>query len=113
MSRKALLQELAHLTRVMVRGSLSSSTRTCGKPTCPCHTDPARRHGPNLYFTWREEAQARALYVPPEFADQARTAQAAWVRYWEIGCQLAALNREDLHKRWTRARRAGAARRSS
>ena len=110
MSRTALLKQLATASLSMVQGGLSSTTRTCGKPSCPCHSDPARRHGPNLYFTWRSDGKAHALYVPPQFADQAKAAQAAWARFWDIGCQLAALNRAQLQKRWSRSK---AARRSS
>jgi hypothetical protein len=88
----------------MVQGGLSSTTRTCGKPLCPCHSDPARRHGPNLYFTWRMDGKSKALYVPPQHAEEAKAAQAAWARFWEIGCQIAALNREQLRQRWSRSR---------
>lgn len=106
MSRNALLKQLAAATESMVQGGLSSTTRTCGKPACPCHSDPARRHGPNLYFTWRSDGKAHALYVPPEFAEQAKAAQAAWAEFWDIGCQLAALNRAQLQKRWSRSKTA-------
>jgi len=34
----------------LLPGSLSTARSTCGKPQCPCHTDPARRHG--LYYRW-------------------------------------------------------------
>jgi hypothetical protein len=97
----------------MVRGSLSSTTRTCGKPACPCHSDPARRHGPNLYFTWRAEGKSQSLYVPAEHAEQAQAAQAAWSRFWEIGCQIAALNQERLRKQWTRSKPKAAGRATS
>jgi hypothetical protein len=90
----------------MVQGALSSTTRTCGKPSCPCHSDPARRHGPNLYFTWRADGRSSALYVPPEHADEAKAAQASWALFWETGCQIAALNREQLRQRWSRSKAA-------
>ena len=104
MSRKALLNELARTTSIMVQGGLSSTTRTCGKPLCPCHSDPARRHGPNLYFSWRADNKSHALYVPPEHAAQATAAQAAWARFREIGSELAALNREQMRRQWMRAK---------
>ena len=110
MSRKRLLQQLEQTAQAMVQGGLSSTTRTCGKPACSCHTDPPRPHGPNLYFTWRENGKSQSLYVPAEHAEQARAAQLAWSRFWDIGCQIAALNREQLQKRWTRDRRKAAAR---
>jgi len=32
------------------KGTVLSRTLMCGRATCPCATDPARRHGP--YFEW-------------------------------------------------------------
>lgn len=113
MSRQALLNELARVTRTMVQGGLSSTTRTCGKPQCPCHTDRARRHGPNLYFTYRADDKSQAVYVPPEHAVEAKAAQAAWSRYWEIGCELAALNRDQMRRQWKRSKVAAAGRKTS
>lgn len=102
MSRKTrLLEQLARAAQSMVQGSLSSTTRTCGQPSCACHSDPARRHGPHLYFTWRSEGKAGALYVPPEYAREAKAAQADWIRFRQIGSRIAALNREQLRQRWT------------
>jgi hypothetical protein len=34
----------------LLPGSLSTARSTCGKAQCPCHSDPARRHG--LYYRW-------------------------------------------------------------
>ena len=104
MIRKALLQELESLSLSMVQGGLSSTTRTCGKPACPCHSDSARRHGPNLYFTWRADGRSQSLYVPAEHAAEARAAQADWARFWDIGVQLAALNRDRMRKRFARSK---------
>jgi hypothetical protein len=105
MSRTGLLKELQRAAQTMVQGGLSSTTRTCGKAACSCHSDATRRHGPNLYFTWRAGIKYQALYVPPEHADEAEAAHDAWARFWEIGCELAALNREQLKKRWARKKK--------
>jgi len=51
-------------------------------------------------ITYRVKGQGRSLYVPPEYAASARRAQQAWASFWEIGCALAALNREKLHAQW-------------
>ena len=88
----------------MVQGGLSETTRRCGVPTCACQQDPARRHGPHLYFTFRKDGKSSALYVPPEHAAAARQAQAAWARFWEIGCAIAELNRTQLQRDWRRSR---------
>ena len=84
----------------MVQGGLSETSRRCGKPTCQCAHDATYRHGPHLYLTYRDEGDSRSLYVPPEQADVARAAHAAWARFWETGCALAALNRETLRRQW-------------
>ncbi len=81
----------------MIQGGLSETTRRCGQPSCACQRDPARRHGPHLYLTFRSEGKSRSLYVPAEHA--------AWARFGELSCQLAALNREQP-RRLARAGRA-------
>jgi hypothetical protein len=93
MSKQMLLRQLLRWAKVMVQGGLSETTRRCGNPGCACYRDPAHRHGPHLYLTYRTEKKNRSLYVAPEHA-----AQAAW-------------NREQLRQRWeeekgqTRSRR--------
>jgi Family of unknown function (DUF6788) len=109
-SRKKLLEQLELAAQTMVQGALSATTRTCGKSACPCHVDAARRHGPNVYFTWRTGAKYHALYVPPEYVEEAKSAHEAWARFWEIGCALAALNREELKKRWAQKNKRTSAR---
>lgn len=94
------MRRLLRVTHRMVQGGISETTRRCGTPTCACHRDPARRHGPHLYITWRTNGKACSLYVPPQHAAQARQAQAAWARFWQIGCALSDLNRQELQRTW-------------
>jgi hypothetical protein len=89
----------------MVQGGLSATTRTCGNTNCACHRDPSRRHGPHLYLTFRREGKSCSLYVPPEHAAAVKEAQAAWARFWELGCELASLNRTRLQRAARRATR--------
>jgi hypothetical protein len=96
MRRVKLLKELDLTSQTMVQGGLSSTTRMCGKPACPCHQDPAKRHGPNLYFTWRANGKGQALYVPPEHAKEARAAQAARLA---LLATLAPRHLHDLYQR--------------
>jgi hypothetical protein len=46
------------------------------------------------------------LYVPPEQTATVKHAQAAWARFWKLGCKLAALNRNRLGREFKRARNA-------
>src|SRR3989442_15727976 len=98
--RKSLIRALLAASQSMVQGGLSETSRRCGKPTCPCAHDATCRHGPHLYLTYREDGASRSLYVPPEEAPIARAAPEAWARFWETGCAIAALNREELRRRW-------------
>ncbi len=100
MRKRRLIERLLQVTEMMVQGGLSETSRRCGNPNCICYRDPAHRHGPHLYITYREDDKSRSLYVPPEHAASARRAQQAWAEFWEIGCSLAKLNRDRLRKEW-------------
>jgi hypothetical protein len=99
---KSLTRALLAATKSMVQGGLSETSRRCGKPTCQCYRDPTYRHGPHLYLTYRDNGVSRSLYVPPEHADDARAAHAAWATFWKIGCAIAEENREQLRRDWQR-----------
>jgi len=93
--RGRLLDELLAAARVMLQGSLSQSTRTCGRPTCRCHR--GERHGPHTYLTFRTlEGRSSALYVPLAELPRFREGVAAWKRFWRVATQLARLNREGV-----------------
>lgn len=103
MSKQLTFPQLRHrllqAANLMVQGGLSETTRRCGNPGCICYRDPSQRHGPHLYLTYQSEGKNRALYVPAEHAEEARRAHAAWKEFWEVGCALAARNREQLRRR--------------
>jgi hypothetical protein len=100
LKKQRLIQRLLRATEIMVQGGLSETSRRCGNSTCICYRDPKRLHGPHLYITYREDDKSRSLYVPPEYAEAARHAQYAWAEFWEIGCSLSKLNRDQLRKQW-------------
>jgi hypothetical protein len=104
LKKQRLIQRLLQVTETMVQGGLSETSRRCGSPNCVCSRDPKRLHGPHLYITYREDGKSRSLYVPPEHADVARQGQQAWAAFWEIGCSLAELNRDQLRKEWRQAK---------
>jgi hypothetical protein len=90
------IQELEKATESMVQGSLSELTRQCGDPACACAHDPARRHGPHLYFNYKAEGKAHSVYIPAEHSEAIKSAHSAWRKFQEIGAQIAAQNREWL-----------------
>ena len=59
---KAKLRDLGYVCV----GSITRSWLKCGKPSCVCHQDPARRHGPYYYWTRKVagRTQSRILDAP-------------------------------------------------
>jgi hypothetical protein len=106
LKKQRLIQRLLRATEMMVQGGLSQTSRRCGNHSCICYRDPKRLHGPHLYITYREDDKSRSLYVPPEHAEAARHAQQAWAEFWEIGCSLSKLNRDQLRKQWQQVKQA-------
>jgi hypothetical protein len=97
-SKDELVEELKQLLQSMIQGSLSEITRQCGDPSCACAHDPARRHGPHLYLKFNAQGRTHSVYVPPEQGEAIKRAQAAWLRFQDIGARVSAGNRA----RWLR-----------
>jgi len=94
---KTLFPKLQRLAATAVQGGLSETTRTCGNPACICHRDPARRHGPHLYLTFRApDGRSSALYVPREHEPTVRKAVEDWSQLWETIVEISHQNREAL-----------------
>jgi hypothetical protein len=100
----ALQRRLLRAAERMVQGSLSDTTRTCGRPGCRCHL--GERHGPHTYLTFKTpEGRSSSVYVPAAARDEARQGVAAWTEFWRMAVQLAAHNRDAAVARWRAARR--------
>lgn len=109
---RAIATELAAIARagLVLPGSISQRHTRCGQPTCACHSDPPRRHGP--YWQWTRKVAAKTVgrWLSPE---QARDYQ-VWVdngrRVRVLLARLEAISLAAVatDPRWTRpARRSG------
>jgi hypothetical protein len=56
--RHELLAEISKLGYVLP-GSLNVVTNRCGKPSCRCHADPPKPHGP--YLTWTRKVAGKTV----------------------------------------------------
>ncbi|MGI9557944.1 MAG: DUF6788 family protein [Solirubrobacterales bacterium] len=92
--RTALLRELEALAPQLLRGSVSTTYRTCGKPGCACHR--GQRHGPYLHVSYREGGRTRSYHVPAGRQEAVREGVAAWERFQEIARELAEQHRREL-----------------
>ena len=50
-------------------GSITRQRLTCGKPTCACHRDPARRHGPYAYWSTKVKGRTVSRLLSEEEAE--------------------------------------------
>jgi hypothetical protein len=101
----ARLVKLAH---VAVQGTLVETYVRCGRSSCGCSQDPARRHGPHTYLKFRDtEGLATALYVPRAHVAAIGRAVDAWTALWQTSVALSERNRESWRTRLRR--RPGAA----
>jgi hypothetical protein len=69
-------------------GTLLTRTKVCGRKTCPCATDPERRHGP--YHEWTRFEDGHLLHTILS-ADQAKLFAEAIKNYRDI---------QNLLKKW-------------
>ena len=44
-------------------GSVVKQYMFCGKPSCACHRDPRKKHGPYYYLSYKEQGQSRYKYL--------------------------------------------------
>jgi hypothetical protein len=51
--QQELAQQLSSIGFIW-SGTISKRMLTCGKPSCPCHTDPEAKHGPYYYWTTKK-----------------------------------------------------------
>jgi hypothetical protein len=104
MNRALLLRRLLREAEHMLQGSLSQTTRTCGRAGCRCQQ--GQRHGPHTYLTFKTaQGRSSAVYVPAAALADARRGVAAWRKFWDVAARLAAANRDAAVARWRAAPR--------
>ena len=60
----------ARIQRVgfICEGSLLERYLPCGNPTCSCHKDPSRLHGPYNQLSWKEKGKTVSRILSPDVA---------------------------------------------
>ena len=95
-STRKLFDELQVVGAGMLFGSVSETYRMCGKASCVCHKEKARRHGPYLHVSYRQDGKTRGYYVEAARREQVLEGARAWERFQEIARELAERNRLAL-----------------
>lgn len=52
----------------VAEGSLIKRFLTCGNPSCRCHNNPDKRHGPYFQMTWKRNGKTVSKFISPELA---------------------------------------------
>ena len=82
----------------MIRGSVVTHRRRCGKPGCRCAN--GELHGPYLYLSVRRAAaSARLVYVPAALADAVRRRVSLTEAAEAALAEISAINVELLARR--------------
>ena len=94
--RDEAVERLHELAPKLLFGSASETYRTCGRPTCRCHsTGP--KHGPHMYVNYKgEDGRTTGYYVPVAMHETVREGLAAWREFQAVAKQVAQLNKEIL-----------------
>ncbi len=90
-----LMAELASLGH-LIRGSLISTGKKCGRKTCAC--TKGKLHPHSYLSVSSGTGRNRTVYIKPSDAETVRLGIAAYQRAWEILDQLGALNVQLIKK---------------
>jgi hypothetical protein len=95
--RQALRRQLPSLIAIL-RGSLITRYKRCGKPGCKCAR--GRGHGPKYYLSVSfPHLRPQMDYVPQEFYAQTKKFLANYQRARKILEEICEINRELLRRR--------------
>ena len=98
-SKSYLKKKILRLLDLSIQGAPSLTFRTCGNPICACHSDKTKKHGPNLYLTFKtSDGRSSGMYVPKAYEKHVRKAVANWAKLWQALVDYAAHNRENLRQ---------------
>jgi hypothetical protein len=97
--KQALLRQF-RLPPEVLRASCVEQFLTCGKPACPCHQSPDRKHGPYYYLTLCLGTGhiRKFLLKQPDQQRQARAGTAAYTQFMEGVEELSQINAELLRR---------------
>jgi hypothetical protein len=96
--RKALVQQVARLEPLVLRGSLIERYKRCGHPGCRCQQ--GQGHGPKDYLSVSQAGGRPEMdYVPQEYSQQVSEYLRNFQKVRQILEQICNLNRELLRRR--------------
>jgi hypothetical protein len=88
----------ADLTRIeyFCKGTVLTRRMKCGKPKCPCQSDPSKRHGPYFEWTYKENGKTVNVRLTAESAPLFQEAARQYRRLKSILARLEKLSRQAI-----------------
>jgi hypothetical protein len=94
--RDALIKQLLELAPEMLMGSITETYRTCGTPTCRCHTT-GPKHGPHRYVSYKgQSGKTTGYYVPKKLHEKVATGLSAWRKFHVLAKEITHLNKKMM-----------------
>jgi len=96
--RKTLVQQVATLEPLVLRGSLIERYKRCGHPGCICQQ--GKGHGPKYYLSVSQAGGRPEMdYVPEEYSQQVSDYLQNFHKVRQMLEQICNINRELLRRR--------------
>jgi hypothetical protein len=98
------LQELAYFCK----GTVLQRSMKCGHPSCACHQDPSKRHGPYWEWTYKVQGKTVNVKLPSEAGPLYQAATRQYRKLKSLLTRLERISRTALaaQARQSKARRA-------
>jgi len=97
---RGLLENRLMKPKAMRVGSVVRQYMFCGKPSCACHRDPQKKHGPYYYLSYKEKGQSRYKYLGKATSPEVERARNYQV-FQRGMAQLGKIHREIIDLLWT------------
>jgi hypothetical protein len=91
-SLKADLARIEYFTK----GTVLTRMMKCGKPKCPCASDPTKRHGPYFEWTYKEHGKTVNVRLTTQSAPLFQDAAKQYRRLKAILARLEKLSRQAI-----------------
>lgn len=98
-----LKEELGQL-QYFCKGTVLKRMMKCGQKRCPCHTDPAKRHGPYFEWTYKQKGKTVNIRLRPEEAPVYEAAIQQYRRLKSILIRMERLSHDAIARLAEKAR---------
>jgi len=96
---RGLLENRLMKPKGMRVGSVVKQYMFCGKPSCACHQDPQKKHGPYYYLSYKEGGKSRCKYLGKATSPEVERAR-SYQEFQRGMARLGKIHREVIGLLW-------------